>query len=301
MVTNPAMEIFSDKVEIKVGDAIVTVSHVGDIWASSGSGKIETPWLPSAMTKPKWSIAMNAVENPKGGYSYLPAGYPFSSGAAAMPGYEVVNAVFRRPVAWRAGFDTIADHLKALQRPKQALCGVELRCPSPMTPDGFHEFNTGYRAILEDWDIIIGDVNPVGRTNVSPVLNPPSETLMYGFSYTIENPGAPPTFCGAGGGETTDDGVVREGDTSPVGMREKAARVMTIMEARLSGLAMKWADATTVNVYTANTNADWLESELLARMGADAIHGIHWHLSRPPIIGLDFEMDVRGNRTKLWL
>jgi len=84
-------------------------------------------------------------------------------------------------------------------------------------------------------------------------------------------------------------------------MREKAARVMTIMEARLSGLAVKWADATTVNVYTANTNADWLESQLLARMGADAIHGIHWHLSRPPIIGLDFEMDVRGNRTKLWI
>ena len=48
-------------------------------------------------------------------------------------------------------------------RPKQALCGVELRCPAPMTPDGFHEFNIGYRAILEDWDIIIDGVNPVGR------------------------------------------------------------------------------------------------------------------------------------------
>lgn len=145
---------------------------------------------------------MAAAENPRGGYIYLPAGFPFSSGTAAMPGYEVVNAVFRRPVPWRDGFAAIESQLSAANRPKQALCGVELRCPAPMTPDGFHEFNKGYRVILEDWDIIIDGVNPVGRTNVSPVVNPPGETLMYGFSYTIENANAPRTFCGAGGGET---------------------------------------------------------------------------------------------------
>ncbi|MCA8928834.1 MAG: RidA family protein [Alphaproteobacteria bacterium] len=244
---------------------------------------------------------MNAVENPRGGYLYLPAGYPFSSGTAALPGYEVVNAVFRRPVPWREGFAVVDRHLTAAGRPKQALCGVELRCPKPMTPDGFHEFNTGYRAILEDWDIIVDGVNPVGRTNVSPVVNPPSETLMYGFSYTVENADIPRTFCGAGGGETTADGVVREGDTSPDGMREKTARVMAIMEARLAGLGMQWSDVTTVNVYTAVTDAGWLAPQLLSRMGPDAVHGIHWHLSRPPIIGLDFEMDLRGTRTKLWL
>jgi hypothetical protein len=244
---------------------------------------------------------MAAAENPRGGYIYLPAGFPFSSGTAAMPGYEVVNAVFRRPVPWRDGFAAIESQLSAANRPKQALCGVELRCPAPMTPDGFHEFNKGYRAILEDWDIIIDGVNPVGRTNVSPVVNPPAETLMYGFSYTIENANAPRTFCGAGGGETQGDGIVREGDTSPDGMRAKTARVMDIMEERLFGLGMQWPDVTAVNVYTANTQADWLAPQLLARMGADAVHGIHWHLSRPPIIGLDFEMDLRGTRTTHWL
>lgn len=218
-----------------------------------------------------------------------------------MPGFEVVNAVFRRPVPWRQGFEAIARQLSDANRPKQALCGVELRCPAPMTPDGFHEFNTGYRAILEDWDIIVGDVNPVGRTNVSPVVDPPADTLMYGFSYTVENANAPPTFCGAGGGETNADGIVREGDTSPEGMREKTARVMAIMQERLFGLGMRWQDVTTVNVYTANTQADWLAPELLARMGEEAVHGVHWHLSHPPIIGLDFEMDLRGTRTKLWL
>ena len=98
---------------------------------------------------------MAAEKNERGGYIYLPAGFPFSSGAAAMPGYEVVHAVFRRPVPWRDGFAAIEKRFKAEGRPKQALCGVELRCPAPMTPDGFHEFNIGYRAILEDWDIII--------------------------------------------------------------------------------------------------------------------------------------------------
>lgn len=244
---------------------------------------------------------MSAAENSKGGYIYLPAGYPFSSGAAAMPGYEVVNAVFRTPVPWRAGFAAIERLLETVGRPKQALCGVELRCPAPMTPDGFHEFNKGYRAILEDWDIIIDGVNPVGRTNVSPMVSPPSETLMYGFSYTVENSAAPPTFCGAGGGETLGDSIVHEGDSSSYGMRKKAARVMDIMEERLSSLGMQWKNVTTVNVYTASTNADWLAPQLLSRMGAEAAHGIHWYLSRPPIVGLDFEMDLRGTRTRRWL
>ena len=91
---------------------------------------------------------MTAVENARGGYIYLPAGFPFSSGAAAMPGFEVVQAVFRRPVSWRDGFEAMAKLFNAEGRPKQALCGVELRCPAPMTPDGFNEFNIGYRNII---------------------------------------------------------------------------------------------------------------------------------------------------------
>ena len=244
---------------------------------------------------------MAAVKNERGGYRYLPAGFPFSSGAAALPGYEIVNALFRRPVPWRDGFMTMEKRFEAEGRPKQALCGVELRCPAPMTQDGFHEFNIGYRAILEDWDIIIDGVNPVGRTNVSPVRNPPNETLMYGFSYTIESTDINTSFCGAGGGETSEYGNVAEGDMSQEGMRKKAARVMEIMMERLSGLGMAWKDVTDVNVYTSAENGDWLAAELLPHMGEDEVHGVRWYLSRPPIIGLDFEMDLRGYRQKIWL
>ena len=86
--------------------------------------------------------------------------------------------IFRRPIPWRDGFDAMVKLFDTEGRPKQSLCGVELRCPAPMTSDGFHEFNIGYRNVLEEWDIIIDGVNPVGRTNVSPVLNQPSETLL---------------------------------------------------------------------------------------------------------------------------
>ena len=150
----------------------------------------------------------------------------------------------RRPIPWRDGFDAMVKLFDTEGRPKQSLCGVELRCPAPMTSDGFHEFNIGYRNVLEEWDIIIDGVNPVGRTNVSPVLNPPSETLMYGFSYTVENADAPATFRGAGGGETIGDGIVAEGDMSERGMRQKAARVVETMQERLRGIGMEWKDVT---------------------------------------------------------
>ena len=37
--------------------------------------------------------------------------------------------IFRRPVPWRDGFAAMEKRFKAEGRPKQALCGVELRCP----------------------------------------------------------------------------------------------------------------------------------------------------------------------------
>ncbi|MDP6391016.1 MAG: RidA family protein [Alphaproteobacteria bacterium] len=247
---------------------------------------------------------MDAVENAAGNYIFLPGIEPFSSGAAAMPGHEVVHGVLRTPVPWRQGFALIDRHLNAAGRPRQALCGIELRCPAPMSLDGFAEFNAGYRELLSDWEILLDDINPVARTNVSPVVGPPDETLLYGFSYTVPAEDTPRTFVGAGGGETTGGGlggIVREGDTSAGAMAAKSARVMEIMQARLSGLGMDWGDVTAVNVYTAVTDASYLAAQLVEKIGAHAVHGVHWYLSRPPIVGLDFEMDLRGYRQKLWL
>ena len=91
----------------------------------------------------------------KGNYRFLPGIAPFSSGAVADPGYQVVHATLRRPLPWRKGFDVIDAHLSAERRPRQALCAIELRIPEPLTGEGFDSFNAGYRALLDDWKILL--------------------------------------------------------------------------------------------------------------------------------------------------
>jgi hypothetical protein len=64
------------------------------------------------------------------------------------------------------------------------------------------------------------------------------------------------------------------------------------MERRLGLLGFSWRDAVTTQAYTVH-NIGHLVGELLAARGACA-GGLEWHYARPPIIGLDYEMDVRG-------
>jgi hypothetical protein len=44
-----------------------------------------------------------------------------------------------------------------------------------------------------------------------------------------------------------------------------------------------------------------LPDVILGRMGAASIHGIRWFFSRPPIVGIEYEMDVRGVRSEIRL
>jgi hypothetical protein len=37
-----------------------------------------------------------------------------------------------------------------------------------------------------------------------------------------------------------------------------------------------------------------LAAEILPRIGAAGQHGVTWHYTRPPIISIEFEMDLRG-------
>jgi hypothetical protein len=77
-------------------------------------------------------------------------------------------------------------------------------------------------------------------------------------------------------------------------MREKAAHVMGIMQARLQALGGAWPDVTTIDIYTAQPIEALLAETVLGPAGAAAIHGVHWFPSRPPVIGLEYEMDLRG-------
>jgi hypothetical protein len=238
-------------------------------------------------------------DHPRGDYRYMPGISAFSCGSVAKPGHEIVHATLAAPVPWRDGFARIERHLGEIKRPRTALCGIELRSPAPFTFDGFGKFNEGYRALLAEWDILVGEDNPIPRTNVCPVIGAPAEPSLFAFSYTQPVLTAAPTFIVAGAGELRDraqgpEGIVRRGDTSPAGMREKARFVMATMQERLRTLGGDFRRVTAIDIYTAEPIHTLVLDEVLGPAGPAAIHGVHWYPSRPPIQGLDYEMDMRG-------
>lgn len=242
----------------------------------------------------------------KGNYAFLRGISPYSAGAIAQAGYEIEHARLLRPVPLGTGFQAIQAHLRKLGRPVQALCGIELRSPKPFSFHGFNEFNATYIAMLNQWQIPENGLNPVARTNVAPVVGPPLEPALYGFSYTVPSADAPPSFVIAGAGELPEGSldphdVVRRGETSPDALLEKARFVMELMEGRLKGLGVGWAQATASSVYTAHNLHLLIERTLLHRMGEAAQHGVIWHYARPPIESIEFEMDVRGCRREVVL
>lgn len=248
---------------------------------------------------------MPLTDHPTGNYRFLPGIAPYSCGVVSSPGFEIVHVTLQQPLAYRAGFEMIAASLAAEGRPKAALCAIELRSPRPFSFQGFAEFNAEYADILQRWGVFVDGVNPVARTNVAPVINPPSEPALYGFAFTRPCPGnLPPTFVVAGAGELPEgvlsrEGIVALGNTSPDGLTVKARFVMDLMESRLRGLGADWPLVSTVNVYTAHSLTPLLPEILLGRIGPASMHGTTWHFSRPPIAEIEYEMDVRGTRTEL--
>jgi hypothetical protein len=149
---------------------------------------------------------------------------------------------------------------------------------------------------LEKWGIFRDEINPVARSNVCPDIDPPAEPSFYAFSYTV--PGAGKSFVAAGSGEASDgagsyaERIVRLGDQSPDGMRDKARCVLAAMEQRMGALGFGWKDVTATQLYTVfDIHAHFADEYV--RRGATA-GGLTWHFARPPVQGLDYEVDVRG-------
>ena len=233
-----------------------------------------------------------------GGYRYIPSVFQYSGGVAALPGFEIVRVMFRSPVPLDEGFRRVESIINAAGRPLTALCACELRSPAPFTEASFKTFNERYVATLARWGIYEGGVNPVARSNVCPEINPPSEPSFYAFAYTVKVGNAAPSFVVAGSGEAAEgkgtyrDNIVRLGDTSPEGVREKARYVLGEMERRMGAFGHGWRDVTAVQLYTVHDIFPFLKEEIVRR-GAARV-GLTWHYNRPPVIDLEYEMDCRG-------
>lgn len=248
---------------------------------------------------------MDLFDNNQGNYRFLAGIAPYSAGVVAMPGYEIVRATLQRPIPYSAGFELIDRYLASLIRPRAALCAVELRLPRPLSFAGFASFNGDYQTLLAGWDLLVDGRNPVARTNVAPAIAPPATPSLYAFSYTAPATTPGPTFIVAGAGDLEDQAnlsaaaVVRPGEISPDALRQKAGTVMAVMQERLYGLGAGWEATTAVNIYTEQPVESFLVDGILKPMGQAALHGVHWHFSRPPIEDLVFEMDLRGVRLEI--
>ena len=238
-----------------------------------------------------------SIEAPDGGYRFMPGVSQYSCGIAALDGFAVERVRFANPVPLKAGFETIAAFLKGARRPLTAFAACELRSPAPFTEEGFKAFNEIYIQTLIAWGVMKDGVNPVARSNVCPKLAPPAAPSFHAFSYTVPAPGAPKSFVIAGSGESVEgkanyrDYIVRAGDTGPAGMLAKAKFVLDEMERRMSAFGGDWSQTTAVQLYTVHDIYSCLEGEL-GRRGV-LRNGLTWHFNRPPVVGLDYEMDCR--------
>jgi hypothetical protein len=53
------------------------------------------------------------------------------------------------------------------------------------------------------------------------------------------------------------------------------------------------------HIYTVHGIEGLLPGVILDRARAASQHGVRWYFSRPPIVGIEYEMDLRGVRTEL--
>lgn len=240
------------------------------------------------------------VNHPRGSYRFLPGIAPYSCGVIANPGCEIVHVTLEVARPWRAGFGFVDRFLRAQGRQRAELCAMELRSPKPFTMPGFIEFNRGYCAVLEEWGVFVNGVNPIARTNVCPIAQDGPEPVLHAFSFVRPNAELQrQTFIVAGAGELVEgtlvnDGILRRGETSTEAIAEKARYVCEVMSERLRGLGGTWDEVTTVNAYTIHPLDPLMETLVLPSLRAAQRHGVTWHYTRPPVIDIEFEMDLHG-------
>jgi hypothetical protein len=242
-----------------------------------------------------------------GAYRFIRGVFQYSAGVAAEPGFEIERVRFVRPLPLSEGFDAVRARVESLGRPVTAFCACELRSPAPVSEAGFSAFNEIYVENLKRWGIFRDGLNPVARSNVCPAVDAPGEPSLHAFSYTVPaaDASARGTFVVAGSAEAPEgrpgygDHAIAAGDVSATGIGEKARWTLGEMERRMGALGFAWEHSTALQLYTVHDTWPILEAEMVAR---GAIRGgLTWHFARPPVIGLEYELDTRGVRREFVL
>lgn len=226
------------------------------------------------------------THNQLGGFSFLGApGRPFSSGVAADPGFDITHVVLTPPVPLKQGFELVRRHLEEVGRPLLALCGMELRIPSPLSPEGFEDFNRGYVESLDRWELRVEGMLPPARTNVALVDGSVKEASLFAFSYTVREPALSGAYLMAGAPEPEGAPDTAEG---------RLASIVEVLGERMQGLGVRFDQATAANFYAEEGWTEAVASSLLPAFGGGAATvQLTWVAAVPPVSTFRFEVDVR--------
>jgi len=245
------------------------------------------------------------IEKQKGNYSFVRGISPFSAAVKGGAGFEIIHARFLPLIPLNQGYARIERHLDRRRRPLEALCGMELRIPKPLSRQGFDEFNRPYIERLKAWGVEVEGANPVTRTNVAFESSPLAEPMLAGFYYTSASDANTRSFVLSGAPEiaSREGGVqiVASGDVSASGLRQKMECILQALGNHLAELGFKWDDATAINLYTVHDVQPLFASTLMPVLGSASHAGLTWHYARPPVSGLEVEIDARAVRTELVL
>ena len=238
------------------------------------------------------------IDIPAGGYRYIPR-VPVFRRRRGVDRHQIERVEFARPLPLAAGFAWIENYLGSLGVPLAGFCACELRSPAQFTEAGFIAFNRHYTGTLKRWGVMKNDEdNPVARSNVIPPLHKPAEPSFFAFCYARPAAGGSGSFVhrrqwrGGDGPAPYRERIVRFGETSPDAMRDKAVFVLGRMEERMAALGKTWADTTATQVYAVHDIHGHFAHEIVQRGAAQ--HGLIWHFTRPPVEGLEYELDCRS-------
>ena len=240
------------------------------------------------------------ISNPRGNFQFTRGSAFYSSAVLADPGFQIVRAIFEKPVPLNPGFDALQRELQSCGRPMQALCGMELRAEDPYANRPlFMDFNSKYVERLRSLDLLVDGLVPITRANLAVHDDSVTEQCVYAFLYTVPSNTNRLTFATSAIADLKRhaDGTVENiapDDVSPAGLREKVSFVIHAVDENLREIGASWNLATQIRIYTVHPIGTLIPEVILPLIGSGAQHGVTWHYVYPPVVGLELEIDVRG-------
>ena len=106
------------------------------------------------MSNESVSSQPSLFDNKAGHTGSCRAARAFCTGIIPYDGFEVVRAQLEPWLPLEQAYAFIEEHMKSVGRPIQAVCGIEMRQPAPLTLDRWSSFNGPYLEQLRKWGLM---------------------------------------------------------------------------------------------------------------------------------------------------